>query len=37
MWHAEIQEQVTLLCEKEEGEAVMTKMARRETEAEPLV
>jgi len=29
-----MQEQVTL-CEEEEGEAVMTKMARRETEAGP--
>jgi hypothetical protein len=30
----EMQEQVTL-CEEEEGDAVMTKTARRETEAEP--
>jgi hypothetical protein len=35
MWHTEIQEQVT--CEKEEGEAVKTKLARREAEAEPWV
>jgi len=33
----EIQEQVTLLCEEEEREAVKTKLARRETEAEPWV
>jgi len=37
MWHTEIQEQVMMLCEKEEGEAVKTKLARMETAAEPQV
>jgi hypothetical protein len=32
-----IQEQVMVLCEKEKGEAVKTKLARRETAAETQV